>query len=202
MALDTYEESDARSAFRRFVAARRHALLRTSYLTVGDHDIAERVLGRALARAWRDWRRAEVSGDATAYVQRQIFDLAAARRSRPADLEESAGVPEQPPAAEQFADAGSGMDESDRIWSNLAGLPPRARGVLVLCCYEGMSVDEIGHLLGRSPDWVNGHVVNGLTRLARALGVPPEEITTDPGPDLDDLDDLDDSDELFRRWSP
>jgi len=196
----THGEPDAEVAFRGFVASRRHGLLRTAYLMTGDVGRAERVVGRALARARRDWRRPEVAGDATAYVQRVIVELCAPRRSRPADLEEIS-----PPEA--WTGGAPDVDESDRIWSGLAALPPRTRGVLVLRCYEGMSVDEIGHVLGRPPEWVSGHVVNGLTRLARALGVPPEEISADARGDLgdlgdlDDLDDLDDGDELFRRWS-
>jgi DNA-directed RNA polymerase specialized sigma24 family protein len=62
------------AGFHEFVATRGPALVRTAYLLVGDHQLAEDLVQSALVRVLRHWRR--IARDSPeAYIRRTIYHL-------------------------------------------------------------------------------------------------------------------------------
>jgi DNA-directed RNA polymerase specialized sigma24 family protein len=62
--------------FRRFVALRSAALLRTAYLLVGDWDSAEDVLQTALTKTYLAWRRLGEIEAVEAYARKVLITTA------------------------------------------------------------------------------------------------------------------------------
>jgi DNA-directed RNA polymerase specialized sigma24 family protein len=71
------------AGFHEFVATRGPALVRTAYLLVGDHQLAEDLVQSALVRVLRHWRRI-ARDNPEAYIRRTIYHLHLTwRRRRP-----------------------------------------------------------------------------------------------------------------------
>ncbi len=91
--------------FREFVAARWQALVRTAYLLVGDHGLAEDLVQTTLERVHRRWERIERRDQPEVYARRILINLAISWRRR-------RRVHEIPVAAVADASAGSDVEPS------------------------------------------------------------------------------------------
>ncbi|MGH8894895.1 MAG: sigma factor [Actinomycetes bacterium] len=111
------------SAFSEFVQQRSHSLLRTAFLLVGDHQLAEDLLQEALIRTLIAWPRLRDPANVDAYARRTIVTTAISWRRR-------RSFHERP--VEILPDA-SGADEVEIVATHqvliahLRGLPPRQR---------------------------------------------------------------------------
>jgi RNA polymerase sigma-70 factor (sigma-E family) len=155
------------SAFSELVAARSGALLRTAYVVVGDHQLAQDLLQEALVKAYVAWPRLRDTAKAEAYVRRTIVTTAISWSRRRSFHE---------PPVERVAEATDG-DETDRLathdvlWEQVRGLPPRQRAALVLRYYEDLSEADTADLMGCSVGTVKSQVAAALAKLRERVGV-------------------------------
>lgn len=130
-------------------------------LFCGDADLAEEFAQDALERACQKWPQVRMMDAPGAWVHRVALNLARSRFRRR--------------AAERRAHARSGMpdethDDHDvagavALRRELANLPDRQRGVLVLRFYLGYDVAQTAALLGITKAAVKAATHRALTRL-------------------------------------
>jgi RNA polymerase sigma-70 factor (ECF subfamily) len=150
--------------FRRFVAARSRALLRTAYLLTGSQAGAEDLLQTALGKTYRVWSRLESPAAYEAYVRTTLVRTAAnwwRRRRRDAELLAALG------ATAVASSTDDPLEDRDEMWRQLLLLPVRQRAVLVLRYYEGLSEAEIARMLGCATGTVKSQAHRGLATLRR-----------------------------------
>jgi RNA polymerase sigma-70 factor (sigma-E family) len=154
------------AAFSEFVENRSHAMLRTAYLMVGDHQLAQDLLQEALIKTLIAWPRLRDPEKVDAYVRRTIVTTAISwrrRRSfheRPADILPEASSPDQ---AETLA--------THRVLvAHLRALPPRQRAAIVLRYYEDLTGAQTAEIMGCSEGSVKSHVSIGLRKLREQMG--------------------------------
>jgi RNA polymerase sigma factor (sigma-70 family) len=181
------DESSDRDLLRRFVAAgegeafarllERHGpmVLGLARRVVRDAQLAEDVFQATfltLARKAGSIRRAEAL---PCWLHGVAFRLSLrARQSRRRQQQEACRpLPPSPSALDELtaAELLAVLDEE------LAALPERDRGPLLLCCLEGLSQDEAAKRLGCSTGAVRGRLERGRARLRlrlekRGLGLP------------------------------
>ncbi len=152
-------------AFRKFVATRSIALLRSAYLLVGDRHRAEDLLQTALVKTYLTWSRIRDIGAVEAYVRRTMVTTATSwwrgrhyRESPVAQLPERVALDEVAVRLER-----------DVMWQHLRALPAMQRAVLVLRFYEGMSEAEIAETLGLRRGTVKSHASRALATMRRRL---------------------------------
>lgn len=152
--------------FRRFVVARRPALLRTAWLLTGDADEAEDLVQVALERSARHWRRVLAAGDPEAYVRRALHNahVSAWRRTRSRVRELLGQGPVEPAAVDRTSET----DTSVVLRQALGRLTPRQRAVLVLRYYEDLTEPQVAAVLGVRMGTVKSQVRHALGRI-RAL---------------------------------
>jgi RNA polymerase sigma-70 factor (sigma-E family) len=155
------------SAFAEFVAARSHALLRTAYFVVGDHQLAQDLLQEALVKTYVAWPRLRDTTKAEAYVRRTIVTTAISWRRRRSFHEPP--VPRLPDAVN--SDESERLDTQGVLWKQVCGLPPRQRTALVLRYYEDLSEAETAELMGCSVGTVKSQVSVALKKLRERVGV-------------------------------
>lgn len=160
-------------SFRRFVVARRPALLRTAWLLTGDAHAAEDLVQVALERLARHWRRVNAAGDPEAYARRALHNahISAWRRTRSRVRELVGHEPVERPERDRVRD----VDTSVVLRQALARLTPRQRAVLVLRYFDDLTEPQVASLMGTSVGTVKSQVRHALRRL-RELA-----------PELDDL---------------
>lgn len=154
------------SAFSEFVESRSHALLRTAYLMVGDHQLAQDLVQEALVKTFMAWPRLRDPEKVDSYVRRTIVTTGISwrrRRSfqeRPADLLPDALGPDHVET----------MATHRVLVEHLRGLPPRQRAAIVLRYYEDLTVAQTAEIMGCSEGAVKSHVSIGLGKLRERMG--------------------------------
>jgi RNA polymerase sigma-70 factor (sigma-E family) len=153
-------------AFTDLVATRSAALVRTAYLVVGDHQLAQDLVQESLVKTYVAWPRLRDVSKAEAYARRTIVTTAISwRRRRSFHERPSLTIPEQaqPDRAEAIA-------THDVVWAELSALPPRQRAAIVLRYYEDLSEADTAQVMGCAVGTVKSQVSNGLERLRRRIG--------------------------------
>jgi RNA polymerase sigma-70 factor (sigma-E family) len=152
--------------FSEFLENRSHALLRTAYLMVGDHQLAQDLLQEALIKTYMALPRLRDPERIDAYVRRTIVTTSInwrRRRSfheRPSELLPEASATDQ---AESLA-------THQVLVGHLRALPPRQRAAIVLRYYEDLTVAQVAEVMGCSPGSVKTHVSIGLGKLRQRIG--------------------------------
>ena len=159
------------AAFRRYVASRQHALLRTAVLLTGDAQLAEDLLQTALSRLYLSWHRVERAEAMDAYVRRIMVNLHISWWRRtwrhrevtvdPADL-----VPQQ---RTEPVGVDAEVVERDALWRVVQTLPPRQRATIVLRFYEDLSEAQTAETLGCSVGTVKAATSRALAKLRPLL---------------------------------
>lgn len=153
-------------AFHDFVAARSSSLLRTAYLVVGDHQLAQDLVQESLVKTYMAWRRLRDVENAEAYARRVLVTTSISWRRRRSFHERPVeALPEV--AVGDLADAVAA--EAD-LWAQLHTLPPRQRVAVVLRYAEDLSEAQTAELMGCSPGSVKRHVSHGLAKLRDRMG--------------------------------
>ncbi len=154
------------AAFSEFVENRSHALLRTAYLVVGDHQLAQDLLQEALIKTLVAWPRLRDHDKVEAYVRRTIVTTAISwRRRRSFHERPTETLPES-----MNADAMEGLATHRLLIAHLRSLPPRQRAAIVLRYYEDLSVAQTAEIMGCSAGAVKAHVSIGLDKLRDRMG--------------------------------
>ncbi|MBS2536111.1 SigE family RNA polymerase sigma factor [Catenulispora sp. NF23] len=146
--------------FREFAASRQKQLLRTAYLLCGDWHGAEDLVQTTFGQLYRTWRRFRRVEHPDAYAKQALYRcyLTSKRKKRFATVPiDSVAEPAAPVA--QTSDERAGA-----LVAALAGLPERARAVVVLRFWEDYSVAQTAEALGISQGTVK-------SQTSRALGM-------------------------------
>ncbi|GAA2124743.1 SigE family RNA polymerase sigma factor [Nocardioides bigeumensis] len=154
------------SAFTELVEHRGHALLRTAYLLVGDHQLAEDLLQEALVKTLIALPRIRDISRIEGYVrQTMVRTVIGWRRRRSFHERPSDALPEAP-----IDDGADVVATHQLLVAHLRGLPPRQRTAIVLRYYEDLSVAQTAELMDCSVGAVKSHVSTGLARLRERMG--------------------------------
>ncbi|MEU4420815.1 SigE family RNA polymerase sigma factor [Actinoplanes sp. NPDC024001] len=149
--------------FRSFVGVRMERWRRAAYLLCHDWHTADDLVGTAVAKLYRHWRRVATADNPDAYAQRVLTTAWIDERRRPWRREHPADV---------LPDAGwtppDRAGDRDRLAQLLAPLGRRQRAVVVLRFYFDRSVEETAELLGISTGTVKSQSARALEML-RAL---------------------------------
>jgi RNA polymerase sigma-70 factor (sigma-E family) len=157
--------------FEQYVAARGQALLRLAYVLAGDAHTAEDLTQAALYDALRHWRRVAQASHPDAYVRRVLVNrYLATRRLRASSEVVLEDV--EPLATASAPDPATGVADRDEARRVLAGLPPRARAVLVLRYYADLDDAAIADALGIAPGTVRATASRALAVLRERLSRP------------------------------
>jgi RNA polymerase sigma-70 factor (ECF subfamily) len=113
---------------------------------LADEALADAVASEALARAYARWRRVQSLPHPDGWVLRLTGNLAVATLDRP-----------EPGQALGLAEG-------------LAALPPRLREPVLLCYLTELDTNEVGLVLGMSPETVHARVREGLLELKGHVG--------------------------------
>jgi RNA polymerase sigma-70 factor (sigma-E family) len=154
------------TAFAEFVENRSHALMRTAYLMVGDHQLAQDLLQEALIKTFVAWPRLRDLEKVDAYVRKTIVTTAISWRRRRSFHERPAS----------FLPDASSPDQMDSLATHrvlithLRGLPPRQRAAIVLRYYEDLTIAQTADIMGCSAGAVKSHVSLGLGKLRERMG--------------------------------
>ena len=157
-------------SFTEYVAVRWSMLSRLATLLVGDEQ-ADDLTRAALVRVYLSWSEIQESASADSAVKRILAREAV--RNAPAPLD-------RPVVA-----------EDGDLWTQIGGLLPRQRAMLVLRHYEGLYDPEIADALGCSPSAVTAESLAletgiDLVELRRELMRRSDESDVAPPP-LDEL---------------
>jgi RNA polymerase sigma-70 factor (sigma-E family) len=164
---DPYEGFDA------FVHARSRALMRSAYLLVGDHQLAEDLVQQGLAAVATRWPALR-GGQPEAYARRVMVNAAIARSRRRKVISEA--------VAEHLPDPGTpdaAVAVADRLAmaAALQQLAPRQRAAIVLRYYEDLPEAEVAVLLGCSVGTVKSQTHRALARLRELVPALPDRLT-------------------------
>jgi len=154
------------TSFSDLVATRSTALLRTAYLVVGDHQLAQDLVQESLVKTYVAWPRLRDVTSAEAYARRIIVTTAISWHRRRSFHERPVlAIPEQaqPDRTDAFA-------TQDLLWAQVRALPPRQRAALVLRYYEDLSESDTAQLMGCAIGTVKSQVSAGLERLRERMG--------------------------------
>ena len=166
----------AREDFRRYVAARSPALLRTAYLLTGSRPDAEDLLQTALARTYLGWDRIRDREALDGYVRRVMVNTRTSWwRRRKLDVVVTADLPEQP-SRDETAD----LDLHDALWTALATLTARQRAMVVLRYYEDLSELQTAGVMGVSVGTVKSTTSRALASLRDTAGLRDDPRTALP----------------------
>ena len=154
------------AAFSELVAARSPALLRTAFLVVGDHQLAQDLLQESLVKTYVAWPRLRDVTKAEAYVRRTMVTTAISWRRRRSFHER----PVDDVPSRWDADPAEGLAVHDLVWEQVCSLPPRQRAALVLRYYEDLTEGETAEVLGCLVGTVKSQVSAALGKLRTRVG--------------------------------
>jgi RNA polymerase sigma-70 factor (sigma-E family) len=158
-------------AFTQFVADRGPHLVRLARGLLRDPHQAEDVVQDVLSRAFLRWGRIQAVDDPDAYVRKMVVNACTSwfrRAARREFAHDNATLPEG-----RLPDPSSAIDDRDQVLALLRRLPAKQRAVLVLRHYEGLSDEEISHLLGSSQVTVRSNAHRGLRTLRGVMTDAP-----------------------------
>ncbi|MFJ6651061.1 SigE family RNA polymerase sigma factor [Streptomyces sp. NPDC091290] len=180
--------AEGQEDFRRFVASRSLALLRTAVLlSGGDQHAAEDLLQNALAKVAGRWHRID---EPEAYVRKTMYRQQVNRwRLRGWRREVSVAAP---PDVSDAGDSTAATELRMVMRAALARLTARQRAVLVLRYMEDLPEAEVARILGCPIGTVRSTTHRSLTRL-RALApelaaLGPAEAERQPSGDYTPLE--------------
>jgi RNA polymerase sigma-70 factor (sigma-E family) len=155
--------------FREFAASRQKQLLRSAYLLCGDWHGAEDLVQTAFGHLYRRWHRVGRVEYPDAYAKQTLYRCYLTLQRKRRFTMVSLDVAAEPPAP----DPATIDDRTEALLDALAGLPERARAVVVLRYWEDYSVAQTADALGVSQGTVKSQCSRALgmmrTRIADAL---------------------------------
>ncbi|GAA0267397.1 SigE family RNA polymerase sigma factor [Cryptosporangium japonicum] len=150
--------------FEAFVRASGADLLRFGHVLTLERHAAEDLAQETLIRVGLAWPRIRRDGNPLGYAHRTMVNVFLNRRRRAVDL-----------PVERLPDAGredpslAAVDSAAATRQVLAGLPPKQRAAIALRYFADLPDEEIGRLLGCTPQTVRSQVSRGLAALRRRL---------------------------------
>lgn len=155
-------------AFRRLVDRHLPQVLRVARRMLGDAAEADDVGQDVLLRLWRNAASIEVSAGGLGGWLYRVTTNAALDRLRARKPQSSDGLDELQVPPDQFQDLAN-RDLAARVEAALQSLPERQRLALVLCHYEGMTMQEAGAIIGASEEGIESLLSRGRRTLRKNL---------------------------------
>jgi RNA polymerase sigma-70 factor (ECF subfamily) len=174
IALDRARDGDE-EAFRLLVEEHGKKMFALAYRMTGNEQDAEDVVQETFLRAYRNLARYDSRAQFSSWLHRiaanHAIDLLRRRkRWRKADLdqlEETAPLRAANPDPEREV---FGHEVQRRIEAGMEQLSPRERVAFVLRHHQGLSIAEIGRVLGTRENATKNHVFRAVRKLRRSLG--------------------------------
>jgi RNA polymerase sigma-70 factor (sigma-E family) len=160
--VDDDQRSPALPGFAEFATARQQRMLRTAYLLCGNHHTAEDLVQTAFYQLGRSWARASRADSLDAYARQTLVRcyLDQLRKRHPVPMERAGADQSVEPYPSEVRIV---------VLQALAGLPVKARAVLVLRFWEDLSVAETAAALGISTGTVKSQTSKALDKLRTLL---------------------------------
>lgn len=173
--------------FREFAAARMEHLRALAYLTCGDWHLAEDAVSTTLTRLYLRWSRID---NPDSYARTVVIHAAIDEKRRPWRRERASGdaLPDVA-GPDQMARS----DDRGYLVTALNRLSRGQRAVVVLRFYEGLSIEQVAQILGRSTGTVKSQASRGLATLRAVLAA-------DAGPRGERPDDRHWDQQRSRPW--
>lgn len=164
--MESVRDRERDVAYTDFVQSQWASLYRTAFLLTGDHQRAEDVVQTALMKLYLAWPRVVSMSHPAAYARTVVVNqLTSWWRLR------SNSERPTPNRTDQVLPAfDEGLVEARTLWTQVLGLPPRQRAVIVLRYYEDRSEAEIAEILGISAGSVKTHAHHAMATLRNGLG--------------------------------
>ncbi|HEY2508136.1 MAG TPA: hypothetical protein VGI58_16600 [Streptosporangiaceae bacterium] len=161
--------ANADEALASLYAAHFRALVRLAALLAGDTDVAEEIAGSAFADMYRAWTSLRLDEQSLlAFLRRRV--VARARSSRRGRHLPPSMTP--PGAAVSSAGGPGSATTAATLLASIYLLPGRELEALVLACYAGMTVTEIGSVTGTTASAATRSIQRGLAALAQGASIP------------------------------
>jgi RNA polymerase sigma-70 factor (ECF subfamily) len=166
-------------AFRFLVERHSRSVFRLAYRLTGHEQDAEDVVQETFLRAFREIRRFESRSSFATWLYRITVNCSHdLLRQRPrAGSRQSLDDPDDA-AAMQLVDTSAAADPlrelasrriDERVHAAMDGLSDRERSAFVMRHFEGLSIDEIGRVLGVRTSAAKHSVFRAVQKLRRAL---------------------------------
>jgi RNA polymerase sigma-70 factor (sigma-E family) len=173
--VDVAEDLD--SDFSAYAAARLGALRRSAYLLCGDWHKAEDLTQTALVKLYVAWARVRRAGSVDAYARATLVRVFLDDGRRRWRGERPTGDLPETPVPDP---TGASSDRVD-LARALARLPARMRAVIVLRCWDDLSIAETARALDCSEGTVKSQTSRGLAALRDLLELPATTATRTEG---------------------
>jgi RNA polymerase sigma-70 factor (ECF subfamily) len=157
------------AAFRLIVDRHMPRLIMLARRLLRDDAEAEDVAQEAMLRLWRLGQGLEVGPAGVGpWLKRVVSNLAIDKLRVRGRVDVTDEVPEQPQAADQLRRL-ERRELADRVEEALRGLPDRQRLALTMFHYEGLSMQEVGSMMGVSAEAVESLLARARRSLKVAL---------------------------------
>ncbi|HSC26326.1 MAG TPA: RNA polymerase sigma factor [Vicinamibacterales bacterium] len=164
------------SAFEQIVRRYQRPIISLVARIVGDRTLAEDLAQETFVKAFRSLAGFDTTRRLSSWLFRIAHNTAldALRRSRPAGVVTSTthqadGLPRPEPAVPPEADPVERQALARALDAAMNQLRPEQRSAIVLRYDEGLSFDEIGHVLGIPEATARSHVHRARKRLSQLL---------------------------------
>ena len=168
---------DADSDFSTYAGARLGALRRSAYLLCGDWHKAEDLAQTTLVKLYAAWPRVRRAESVDAYARATLVRAFLDDGRRRWRGERPTGDLPDAPAPDPSDAWGDRLD----LARALARLPPRMRAVIVLRCWDDLSIAETARGLACSAGTVKSQTSRGLALLRQLLELPTSTATQTEG---------------------
>jgi RNA polymerase sigma-70 factor (sigma-E family) len=166
--------TEAEEEFREFAVAVQGHLRRSAYLLCGDWHLAEDIVQSAFVKIFRVWRRVRKVDNQLGYARQVVYRCFLDQYRK--EKKQLPTVPIAGLADQVVAESGGGDASFDgMVLEALAGLPPRARAVIVLRFWEDMSVEQTASVLGVTEGTVKSQTSRAVAQLRDRLATAFDE---------------------------
>ena len=166
-------------AFRHLVERHSRSVFRLAYRLTGHEQDAEDVVQEAFLKAFREIRRFEARSSFATWLYRITVNCSHdLRRQRPRagtrpSLDDPDGgvladLADTSPAADPLRELASRRID-ERVRAAMSGLSAQERSAFVMRHFEGLSIEEIGRVLGLRTSAAKHSIFRAVHKLRRAL---------------------------------
>ncbi len=158
-----------REGFDKFAQPAIPRLLRTAYLLVGDHHLAEDLVQDVLSRVYVAWPK--IHGEPYGYAYRALTRAVLNRHRWRLRHSESSWVPDVDDVrAGITTNPANAIGIRDEVLTALKALPPKQRAVIVFRYYLDLTEPQTADALDVSVGTVKSHHSRAIARLRELLG--------------------------------
>jgi RNA polymerase sigma-70 factor (ECF subfamily) len=166
-------------AFRHLVERHSRSVFRLAYRLTGQEQDAEDVVQETFLRAFREIRRFESRSSFATWLYRIAVNCSHDLRrqrpragTRPSLDDPDGGVPadlaDTSPSADPLRELASRRID-ERVRAAMSGLSAQERSAFVMRHFEGLSIEEIGRVLGLRTSAAKHSIFRAVHKLRRAL---------------------------------